>query len=51
MHTDCRCTAPPACVQAGFLLGSREALLETKDGGRTWMLPPVLSHLFWILAT
>jgi len=21
---------------AGFLLGSRETLLETKDGGRTW---------------
>ena len=24
------------CAHAGFLLGSRETLLETKDGGRTW---------------
>lgn len=23
-------------AHAGFLLGSRETLLETKDGGRTW---------------
>ena len=31
-----RAPAPPASVGAGFLLGSRETLLETKDGGRTW---------------
>ena len=24
------------CLGAGFLLGSRETLLETKDGGRSW---------------
>ena len=23
-------------MRVGFLLGSRETLLETKDGGRTW---------------
>ena len=26
----------PILLGAGFLLGSRETLLETKDGGRTW---------------
>lgn len=44
---DCR-TVPPwphpsrplhgtrTCVLAGFLLGTRQTLLETLDGGRTW---------------
>ena len=28
------------CLGAGFLLGSRETMPETKDGGRIWTPPP-----------
>ena len=28
--------ADASAAHAGFLLGTRETLLETKDGGRTW---------------
>ncbi len=28
--------AEAPAAHAGFLLGTRETLLETKDGGRTW---------------
>ena len=32
----CRAVCISCCLGAGFLLGSRQTLLETKDGGKTW---------------
>lgn len=35
MHTAGAPTGAGSCA-TGFLLGSRQTLLETKDGGKTW---------------